>query len=263
MNDCHTYSGYSKVSDIKKLDFILNAVNKEMYRVGKCLSILEVGCGTGHIARPLASLGHNVLATDVDEESIRYVQRKPIPISLDVAVLDARYIPPTIGPFQVVVCSEVLEHLKSPNEALCAIKNILAYDGLLIVTVPNGYGPWEIRNLLIRKIKKMLNVLHLDIVLRRIKRSVFHDSRTDWSTLNPFTPHVQFFTFNHFRSLLKECGFEVEKIRHSNFILPALPFMDRVGFLDKIDCGIADRLPTSVVSGWYVTARITNNNSHC
>jgi hypothetical protein len=104
--------------------------------------------------------------------------------------------------------------------------------------------------------RKILGKLSLLNFARKIKRLIFHNPRSDWSTLNPYTPHIQFFTFRKFSLLLKSGGFKLEKVAHSYFILPALPIVDRVEFLDKIDCNIADRLPACAVSGWYVTARL-------
>jgi 2-polyprenyl-3-methyl-5-hydroxy-6-metoxy-1,4-benzoquinol methylase len=121
MSEYHKFSNYVKVSDLKKLDFIVSTVNEEAVRIGKPLSILEVGCGTGNIARPLASLGHELLATDINIESLQSKCRNPALPTLKVFVMDA-CSPLSIETFQVVVCSEVLEHLEFPNTAIDAIK---------------------------------------------------------------------------------------------------------------------------------------------
>lgn len=258
MSQYQQFSNYMKVADLKKLEFIIRSVNEEADRIGKPIRILEVGCGSGNIARPLASLGHNLIATDVDIESVKHTRRNPIPPSLNVAVMDA-CAGLASEKFHVVVCSEVLEHLKFPDIAIDGIKKSLLPGGLLIATVPNGFGPWELSNKILGKVRKVLGNFGLTNILRKIKRSIFHTARNDWSTLNPYTPHIQFFTFKKFSLLLQNSGFAIEKSAHSNFLLPALQIIDRVKFLEKIDSDIADRLPDFAVSGWYFTARLEHD----
>ena len=48
------------------------------------------------------------------------------------------------GPFDLIVCSEVLEHLHEPRPLVAAITEKLAPSGLVFVTVPNGFGLREI-----------------------------------------------------------------------------------------------------------------------
>lgn len=70
-------SEYADPVDIKKLKFIFSAIFKYSVINNKDireLNILEVGCGKGGIALPLASLGCKVRAIDIDKNSITYIQ---------------------------------------------------------------------------------------------------------------------------------------------------------------------------------------------
>ena len=46
---------------------------------------------------------------------------------------------PPIGPFDLIIAGEVLEHLGSPAALLDGVRPLLAPDGELVVTVPNAY----------------------------------------------------------------------------------------------------------------------------
>jgi len=46
--------------------------------------------------------------------------------------------------FNIIVCSEVLEHLRNPSEFLNSMKKMLKPNGIIIITIPNGFGPWEL-----------------------------------------------------------------------------------------------------------------------
>ena len=48
--------------------------------------------------------------------------------------------------FDIIICSEVLEHLKRPEEMLNGLKELVKKDGIFLFTIPNGFGPLEIMN---------------------------------------------------------------------------------------------------------------------
>ncbi len=129
-----------------------------------------------------------------------------------------------------VICSEVLEHLNSPHKALNLIKKILRSRGLLIITVPNGYGPYS------------LIADHLrNKVISRI------------SNIKP-SEHVKTFSLSNICNLIKEVGFEILNINHSDFI-SFLPILVRSKRFCHLDCYLADRLPSAFVSGYFMLCR--------
>lgn len=99
--------------------------------------VLDLGCGTGYGCHHLVEQGAgSVLGVDLDPASIRYARRKYSSPRLTFRVEDAQRVPPDLGPFDVVVSSNALEHLPRPERALDAATRSLADGGRLLAAVP-------------------------------------------------------------------------------------------------------------------------------
>jgi 2-polyprenyl-3-methyl-5-hydroxy-6-metoxy-1,4-benzoquinol methylase len=151
-------SKYERKVDLKKLKFIYDAVAdyiRESSDPGK-LKILEIGCGDGSITMPLSAFGGSVTSFDIDDNLVagvkKEIDKRNIP-NVDVSRENAYYFSRN-DKFDIIVASEVLEHLDHPEKVVSNMKAHLVSGGYCIVTVPNGYGPWEISN----KIKKALSL---------------------------------------------------------------------------------------------------------
>uniref|UniRef100_A0A7V4KD94 Class I SAM-dependent methyltransferase n=1 Tax=Fervidobacterium pennivorans TaxID=93466 RepID=A0A7V4KD94_FERPE len=195
---------------------------------------LDVGCGKGDVTIPLAFLGYKMVGVDISseniDEAIKRLKVKKLLKNNPVFLLgDAENLPFKEGSFDFVICSEVLEHLKRPEKALKSIHEVLKPKGLLIVTVPNGYGPYCM---------------------------IYDHFRNIISKILPIKPsdHIQFFTLSKIRNLIKKSGFDILSIRHSDF-LSFLPLIVKSKKLSYYDCKLADKLPSFIVSGWYVLCR--------
>ena len=99
-------------------------------------SICDLGCGNGHIAGRLASLGYSVTGIDASPSGISIAQR---------AYPNAKFINAFIdrdltGSFDVVLSSDVIEHLYRPSDLLDAAFSLLKPRGHLLVGTPyHGY----------------------------------------------------------------------------------------------------------------------------
>ncbi len=98
------------------------------------LKILDVGCGTGVAAEKLMKFG-TVCGIDVSPESIRLATD----ILDEAYVSTAEELPFMSGTFDVVVCTETMEHLLNPPKAISEFNRVLNPDGYLIISTPN---PW-------------------------------------------------------------------------------------------------------------------------
>jgi len=77
-------------------------------------SILEVGCGIGNICIPLASLGYDVKAIDIDGASTEIMLWKNPFDNLRVETLAVE--DEDVGSYDVIVLTEVLEHVPNAED---------------------------------------------------------------------------------------------------------------------------------------------------
>jgi SAM-dependent methyltransferase len=140
--------------------------------------ILEVGCGDGSFTSDLARYSSSVTAIDISafqiEENarnlpgIRFLQH-------DVAEL----FPFANESFEVIWCSEVLEHLFDPVFAIQEMHRILRPGGRLLITVP-FHG--RFKNVLIALFK--------------------------WEEhFAPTNPHIRFYTKETLEKMARDAGF--------------------------------------------------------
>lgn len=123
---------------VGKNRLVLSLVDRFIPKVDRP-RILEVGCGTGGLLARLAQRGD---AVGVD----------PSPLALqacDNRGLEAReaYLPDRIpfppGSFDVVVASEVIEHVEDDRASVRALVDLLSPGGLLVLTVPAFQWLWS------------------------------------------------------------------------------------------------------------------------
>jgi SAM-dependent methyltransferase len=103
-------------------------------RVDKQAKILDVGCSGGLLIRALRKIGYrNVQGIDISGDAIDLCKRTDIP---DVQVMDAAKLKFENEQFDVVIASDLLEHVKEEETALSEWHRILKPGGKLIVFVP-------------------------------------------------------------------------------------------------------------------------------
>lgn len=97
---------------------------------------LDVGCGAGLLAEPLARLGADVTGIDAAADLIAAAKLHAQGSGLDI---DYRAAPvETIGgQFDLVTSMEVIEHVADPAAFVRALSARLAPDGLMILSTPN------------------------------------------------------------------------------------------------------------------------------
>ncbi len=185
-------------------------------------AILEIGCGTGYmLCRPLARLGYRVEGIDLDAKSIEHGQELLRAEGLDPAILACRPLSASPAKPSVVIASEVLEHLHEAElDALFGeIRVRLDPVGRLLVTVPNGYGWFEIEQFLWWKLRigQLLFRSGFCHLVEKIKTRHLGPEAIEAgppSTLSG-SPHVQRFTLSSITRRLRRAGFEVEDARGS------------------------------------------------
>ena len=100
-------------------------------------SALDVGCGAGLLAEPLARLGAKVTAIDAAPEVIAVARDHAAGAGLEIDYRVAA-VEATEGRFDLVTSMEVIEHVADPMEFVKSLAARLAADGLLILSTPNA-----------------------------------------------------------------------------------------------------------------------------
>jgi 2-polyprenyl-3-methyl-5-hydroxy-6-metoxy-1,4-benzoquinol methylase len=100
-------------------------------------STVDLGCGSGHLLRALLDRLPEVRALGVDHAASGIdVARELVPEARFVVGDLYRISPPER--FELVLCTEVLEHLTRPREGLERIVEWCAGGGRVAITVPDG-----------------------------------------------------------------------------------------------------------------------------
>jgi 2-polyprenyl-3-methyl-5-hydroxy-6-metoxy-1,4-benzoquinol methylase len=242
---------YKDAEDFKRLDFIVERIQKN------CLpgaSVLDIGCGNGNIARVMGSLGYNVLAVDIDENSIEKAKSmNPFP-NVTFQMIDAEEFV-SVKTFDAIICSEVLEHLHDYKKLLRSIHQMLNPDGVFILTIPNGYGP---REMIITKPVQTLINMGFEKPLMKVKKALGYGQGTIQSS-NPDLTHIQFFSKRGLFKEVRKENFELESFRKADSLERVIPFSmlaKRNYKLQELDCKMADFLPSYLASGFYTSWKL-------
>lgn len=116
-----------------KYKIILKCVHQD-----RPLRILNAGCGSGELSFLLASLGHTVIGIDPTPEYIdlarKFAKKKNIEnCSFQVSTIEEFT---GEGGFDVVIATDVLEHIEDDSFAANKLISLLSTGGLLVITVP-------------------------------------------------------------------------------------------------------------------------------
>ena len=106
------------------------------------LDVVDVGGGTGGLAVPLATLGHNVTVVDPSPDALAAAQRRAaeVAVSLSVVQGEAASVADMVGlaTVDLVICHNVLEYVDSPADAMAGIARVLRPSGVVSVLASNA-----------------------------------------------------------------------------------------------------------------------------
>jgi 2-polyprenyl-3-methyl-5-hydroxy-6-metoxy-1,4-benzoquinol methylase len=102
--------------------------------------ICDLGCGNGHIAGRLATLGYDVTGIDASRSGIRIAQRAYPSVRFVEAMIDGGLQQLNLSGFDLVISSDVIEHLYRPSDVVAAAFALLKPGGHLLLGTPyHGY----------------------------------------------------------------------------------------------------------------------------
>ena len=239
-----------------KLLFFVENIEKLRTALGKErdeMRILDVACGNGtQVTIPLGSEGYDVLGVDFHEPSIEYARGENPFKNVNFILKDVEKLETELHGqrFDAIIFSDMLEHVEGPQALLKAVRPLLAPNGILLISIPNGYGPFEVENFILRK----LGIIRLGRYVRNI---IKNKPQTPYNVENG---HVQFFTRKSFDELLKGAGFEAVDFKNGCFFGGSISnaIISKISFLTRVNIKIAKYLPSQLCSAWYFVCRLKN-----
>lgn len=167
--------------------------------------ILDAGCGLGQYVKMLTDIGYGVEGIDFSRLAIRKAKKFDRKLSLIVG--DVLSLPFRACSFNACISLGVVEHFeKGPEDAIREMYNVLAEDGVILISVP-FFSP-----------------------LRQIKARMRRYEKMNESA-GEFYQYA--FTMEEFASILKQCGFlllKVIKYGAVNGLQNEMPFLMKISY---------------------------------
>lgn len=144
--------------------------------------VLDLGCSDGALGERLRTLGHHVTGVDVEraegvEERLDVFIQHDLDTGLPTALDDS---------YDIVLCADVIEHVRDPGALLAAARDRIGPNGSMLASVPN-FGHWYPR------VRVGLGLFDYD------RRGILDST------------HVRFFTRRSFEQLIHRAGFAVAR----------------------------------------------------
>jgi 2-polyprenyl-6-hydroxyphenyl methylase/3-demethylubiquinone-9 3-methyltransferase len=114
-----------------RLEYVLSVLRREGLNPGA--RVLDVGCGGGLLALPLAAAGYRVKGIDRSAPSLEAARaRVPAGATAEFAVGDALALDEPAGAYDAVLIMDLLEHLEEPARAVAEGARVLRPGGVLL-----------------------------------------------------------------------------------------------------------------------------------
>jgi 2-polyprenyl-3-methyl-5-hydroxy-6-metoxy-1,4-benzoquinol methylase len=143
----NTQSGYERLyGDPALIDEYLTAERLAFYDAVAevCValqpaSVVDVGCGAGNLLAAISARSEgNVELVGIDHAPAGIARLADALPDAEGIVADLRTVDLGGRKFELVVCSEVLEHLRDPNQAVHVLGALRRPGGTIVITVPDG-----------------------------------------------------------------------------------------------------------------------------
>jgi len=145
------------------------------------LKVLDLGSATGGNTIHMANLGHFVTSVEFSDTGVEIQKKK----GMQVVQADARCLPFPSNSFDVVVCLDVLEHIKEDGVALSEIRRVLVENGTFLLSVPEDPRLWSAHDVAVNHYRRYSKISLISL----IELTGLHSEQV-WSTLFLLRPFI-------------------------------------------------------------------------
>jgi methionine biosynthesis protein MetW len=184
------YDKEAPAKTVELKDLKLQKIIRELTRTSRC-KILDIGCGEGSLLEPF-SKSQECYGVDISKAQLKKARAKGI-----VAYrtdLERGALPFADDLFDLIICSETVEHLLDPDNLLQEAHRTIRFGGTFILTFPNINQPLS-----------WLMQVAFDLPPRFSARYK--------------SPHVRDYTLRIMKDILANFGFEILNVT-GTFIYP-------------------------------------------
>lgn len=183
-------------------DWISDRIREQAGTGGRAL---EVGPGSGIYLPVLAEVAASVTASDIEQAYLCRARDIAADLpSLECVLDDITATSLSPGIYDLILCTEVIEHIEDSQAALAGLASLLAPGGRLILTTPQRYSTLE----LCGKIAFLPGVIQL-------VRLVYREPVLA-------TGHINLLTEKALRRQIEAAGLEVVSSHKLGFYLPVI-----------------------------------------
>lgn len=188
------------------------------------ISIADLGCGNGALLIRLGQIAQSLglkaefSGYDISKSFINYAnqaakEKRISNISFHLLDIEKDNL---IKKFDIIICSEVLEHLRSPKKALKKTYNWLKPKGFLLISTPNAKNPIKYPLFFLKRTVSNLNA-------RELIPFLTHKEQT--YKLAELEQHLHIFSYGQLKKMLTNSGFTIYKSKRSTTFFGG-PFLD-------------------------------------
>ncbi len=129
---------------ISRRDWIVEALERCARRLYVSKAI-EVGPGSGVYLPVLSELSEDVVAADIEQAYLEHAEELATTLpNLTCRTVDITQPDLPEGEFDLVLCTEVIEHISDSPAALYGLRNLIAKGGRIVLSTPQRYSPLEL-----------------------------------------------------------------------------------------------------------------------
>lgn len=142
LDECYQYGDtwFWRLHHRQRINRVINLIKKLPKKKGQAL---DLGCGRGIYTRIMKEAGFMVCGIDLSKEEIYWARK----FSKNIVFMEKSIesLPFKDNTQDLIICSEVLEHMDNPEKALFEIKRVLKKGGYAIISMPNAFSLYWLR----------------------------------------------------------------------------------------------------------------------